>query len=66
MANLSQLERNELSKLFGAAERIKKLLSTNEESVHDVFFGEIEITTDKDEAQTLNSFMEFFKVHHEQ
>lgn len=61
MANLSELERKELGKLFTAAARIKKLLDANSDSVHDVVNGEITITTDEDEKRTLASFMDFSK-----
>lgn len=57
MANLSELERKELGKLFTAAARIKKLLDANSDSVHDVVSGEVAVTTDEEEKQTLASFI---------
>lgn len=61
MANLSKLEQQELKKIFDAANRIKANLDSKSDSVHDVVFHQINVTTDEEDKNTLTEFMDFIK-----
>jgi hypothetical protein len=59
MSKLSNLEKKQLSILFNASKRIKKELDKNSDSIHDVVFQQIEVTTSEDEKKTLQIFLDF-------
>lgn len=59
MANLSMLEKQELLTIFNAAKKIKTVLDAHSDSIHDVVFKQIDITTQNEDENTLIDFMFF-------
>lgn len=63
MANLSELEKQELNKVLSAAVRIRDRLNANADSINDVIFGQVEVvSSDESESAVVKEFMDFIKA----
>ncbi|TMO97565.1 hypothetical protein [Pseudoalteromonas ruthenica] len=63
MANLSELEKQELNKVLSAAVRIRDRLNVNADSINDVIFGQVEVvSSDESESAVVKEFMDFIKA----
>jgi len=63
MTKLSKLEKEEISKVCEAANKIKNLYEDNSDSIDDIIFKQVKMSCE--EPETLEKFMTYIKKSHE-